>query len=209
MPHLLELFSGTGSVGKVFRARGWRVTAVDLRADFEPDICCNVLDLTPDMIPGHVDLLWASPPCTHYSIARTTAKTDRDLEGSDKLVRHVLDLAAQLLCPYFIENPHSGLLKTRDVVAGIPYRVVDYCMYADDAFPHKARKRTAVWTEPSRPRCRKNCNWCVDKRHVDAAQRGPSRRGGTRHTLLELYAIPPALVEDIAQWTGGRERMQV
>ena len=105
MPHLLELFSGTGSIGKVFRAHGWRVTSVDFRADFEPDICCDVLELTPAMIPGHVDLLWASPQRTHYSIARTTAKTPRDLDGSDALVQHVLDLAAQLLCAFFIENP--------------------------------------------------------------------------------------------------------
>ena len=83
------------------------------------------------------------------------AREARDLEGSDRLVQHVVDLAAQLLCDFFVENPHSGLLKTRNVVADIPYRVVDYCMYADDAFPHKARKRTAIWTntsgEPGRP----------------------------------------------------------
>ena len=90
MPNLLELFSGTGSIGKVFRAHGWRVNSVDIRANFEPDICIDVLKLTPDMVPGHVDLMWASPPCTHYSIARSTAKTPRDLVGSDALVQHAL-----------------------------------------------------------------------------------------------------------------------
>ena len=128
-------------------------------------------------------------------------------KGSDSLVQHVLDLAAQRLCPCFIENPHSGLLKKRNFVAGIPYRVVDYCKYADDSFAHKARKRTAIWTntswQPSRPLCQKDCGYCVGGRHVDAAQRGPSRGATNRHTLLELYAIPSNLVEDIGQWADS------
>ena len=49
-------------------------------------------------------------------MARTTAKTPRDLAGSDKLVQKVLDLAKYFDIPFFMENPHSGLLKTRDVV---------------------------------------------------------------------------------------------
>ena len=77
MPHLLELFCGTKSVGKVFEARGWKVTSVDFDPQFEPTLCMNVLDLEPSMIEGNVDLVWASPLCTHYLRARTTARTPR------------------------------------------------------------------------------------------------------------------------------------
>ena len=69
MPHLLELFCGTKSIGRAFEQKGWTVTSVDLEPKFEPDICCNVLDLTPDMIEQTPDLMWASPPCTMYSVA--------------------------------------------------------------------------------------------------------------------------------------------
>ena len=92
MPHLLELFSGTGSVGKVFLEAGWRVTSVDCEHKFNSTICCDVLRLEPCMVEGPADLIGASPPYTHHSIARTTAKTPRDLEGSDRLVRKVLEL---------------------------------------------------------------------------------------------------------------------
>ena len=29
------------------------------------------------------DVIWCSPPCTQYSIARSKAKTPRNLEGAD------------------------------------------------------------------------------------------------------------------------------
>ena len=45
MPHLLELFCGTKSVGKVFEAQGWKVTSVDFDPLFKPTLCMNVLDL--------------------------------------------------------------------------------------------------------------------------------------------------------------------
>ena len=151
-PMLLELFSGTGSVGRSSRARGWRVFSVDIDASTNPTLVADVMDLQLDALPPWVDCIWASPPCTHYSRARTKAKTPRDLEGSDALVQKVLDIISH--CPgapdWFMENPESGLLKGRAVVAGLPFQVVDYCKYGK---PY--RKRTAIWTrtnwKPERP----------------------------------------------------------
>ena len=45
MPHLLELFSGTGSVGKVFEAGGWQVTSVDILPRFKPTLLKSVLEI--------------------------------------------------------------------------------------------------------------------------------------------------------------------
>ena len=130
MPLLLELFSGTGSVGRAFRAHGWGVFSVDIEESAKPTLVADVLHLQPEQLPPNVDLIWASPPCTHYSRARTKAKTPRDLEGSDALVRKVLELVDHYMhIDFFMENPHSGLLRYREVVAGIPMQVVDYCKY--------------------------------------------------------------------------------
>ncbi len=198
MPHLLELFSGTGSMGRAFRARGWQVTSVDIDTAALPTICCDILELqVEDVLEFRpVDLVWANPPCTQYSCARTNARTPRDLEGSDALVRKVLDLADQLFCYYLLENPHSGLLKTRPVVRDLRLCVLDYCRYGT-----AYRKRTAIWTnssyEPQRPLCEHDCASSDGRRHTRRAQRaGP----GWHHTLAELYAIPEALFDEIAEW---------
>ena len=206
MPRLLELFCGTKSIGREFEAGGWDVTSVDLEPRFEPDICCDVLDLTPEMIGEAPDLIWASPPCTHYSYARTTAKTPRDLPGSDRLVQKVLDLAAHYQCPYFFENPW-GLLRSRPVVQGVPMRVVDYCKYNDGDHTHRARKRTCIWTNtqwiPQRALCKKDCGYCDELgRHLDYAQRVPTN-GRPKHNLTQLYAIPRALPRELCEYING------
>ena len=52
MPHLLELFSGTGSMGRAFRAKGWQVTSVGIREDFHLSILCDVMELKVKMLGG-------------------------------------------------------------------------------------------------------------------------------------------------------------
>ena len=194
---LLDLFSGTGSVGRAFRSRGWEVFSVDIDASAEPTLVADVLDLQPADLPREVDCIWASPPCTHYSRARTRAKTPRDLDGSNALVRKVLSLIDHYDAPdWFIENPHSGLMKTRDIVAGLPMRVLDYCKYG------KAyRKRTSIWTNtgwvPQRPLRKHDCPASDGEKHTASAQRG-GVGADPRFSLNELYSIPAALCEEIA-----------
>ena len=203
-PVLLELFSGTGSVGRSFRARGWEVFSVDIDATAKPTLVANVLDLQLDALPVRVDCIWASPPCTHYSRARTKAKTPRDLEGSDAIVQKVLDiLDFYITCSWFMENPESGLLKGREVVAGLPFQVVDYCKYGK---PY--RKRTAIWTntywEPARSLCKHDCPVSSGSRHTARAQQGTSSATDVRYSRDELYSIPPALCDEIADYATSR-----
>ena len=206
--HLLDLFCGTKSISKVFEQQGWICTTLDFNHKTNPTICCDILDVTPEMILAHgrPDCIWASPLCTHYSRARTSAKTPRDLVGSDKLVQKVLDLARYFQCPFFMENPHSGLLKSRDVVRDIQMRVIDYCQYADDDFPGRYRKRTSIWTNtewyPERLLCIPSlCHFCSDgKTHDHQAQRVSLT--GPGQSLNQLYSIPSALPEELVSWLG-------
>jgi len=200
-PVLLELFSGTGSIGRAFHACGWDVFSVDIDAAAKPTLVANVLNLQLNALPPHVDCIWASPPCTHYSRARTMAKTPRDLEGSDAMVWKVLDIIEYYdTVPWFMENPHSGLLKGREVVAGLPMRVVDYCKYGK---PY--RKRTAIWTntgwEPQQPLCKHDCPASSGSKHTASAQQVPSSSTDVRYSRNELYSNRP--VESMSKRPAG------
>ena len=92
MPHLLELFSGTQSVGQIFRQAGWDVTSIDNDPRTRPTFVADIGRIDLEQLPPDVDMIWASPPCTQYSVARTTAKTPRDLAGADALVRATLEI---------------------------------------------------------------------------------------------------------------------
>ena len=213
MPVLLELFCGTKSIGKVFDQNGWDVVSVDFNERFEPTICKNVFDLTVqdimEKLPKSrqtVDVCWGSPICTQYSKCRTQGGP-RDLDGSDRLVQKVLDLVKYFNVPFFLENPQTGLLKSRDVVKGIPFRTIDYCQYADDTFPGRYRKRTAIWTNtdwtPTRALCNpKTCHFCTNGKHDHACQQR-SKPDQMRSSTRQLYKIPFALPQELLNYFQG------
>lgn len=174
---VLELFSGTGSVGKVAKEMGWEVVSLDLK---NADIETNILNWDYKVYsPGHFDLIWASPPCDTFSILRKTwigrklkchggqvctrelLQTDIDTIGLP-IVRRTEEIIDYLKPKhYFIENPQTGQMK--DYIHR-PYYDVDYCKYADWGY----QKRTRVWTDLKGfiPKlCAKDCGQLVDGQH--------------------------------------------
>ena len=109
--NLLELFSGTGSVGRVAKEKGFNVVSLDLK---NADINCNILEWDYRQYPsGYFNFIWASPPCTEYSRAKTTGV--RKIEEANKIVKKTIEIINYFNPKYFvIENPQTGLLKNQD-----------------------------------------------------------------------------------------------
>ena len=95
---ILDLCGGTGSWSKPYRDNGYDVRVITL-----PEY--DVFDYTP---PENVYGILAAPTCTHFSFARLTAKTPRDLEKSMLLVERCLQIIWQ--CQYTLSKPTA--LKT-------------------------------------------------------------------------------------------------
>ena len=55
---LLELFSGTGSMGRAFEELGWEVTSLDVDSKASPTICADICSWEP-LPKGYFDMIWA------------------------------------------------------------------------------------------------------------------------------------------------------
>ena len=198
---LLELFSGTGSVGKVAKILGYDVISLDIK---NADINMDILDFDYKQYEvGYFDVIHASPPCTEYSVAKTVGI--RKIEEANNIVLKTLEIIEYLNPKHFIiENPQTGQLKNQWFMHGLPYQDVDYCKYG---LPY--RKRTRIWTNifnwKPQPLCIGDCG-NTEKgngnryRHLATAQRGPSKNISHKgFKQSELYRIPAVLIYEILE----------
>ena len=104
--NLLELFSGSGSVGKVARDLGFNVISLDLK---NADINIDILKWDYKQFDrNHFDFIWSSPPCTEYSVAKT--RGIRNIEYANSIVLKTIEINKYFNPKYFvIENPQTGL----------------------------------------------------------------------------------------------------
>jgi hypothetical protein len=196
---LLELFSGSGSVGKIAKKLGYEVVSLDLL--FPATYTCDIMKWDYKKYPpGYFDVIWASPPCTQFSYAKTVGA--RDLIGAMKLVNRALKIIRYFNPKsYAIENP-VGHLRHIDVMKKRKDRkTISYCKYG-----LSYRKNTDIWTNSSfEPSKCEGSHICDFKRlhgfHQNTVQSGTRTTGHIEQQpikkLEERYKIPPRLIKDI------------
>lgn len=147
MPDVLELFSGTESVGRVFIARGYDVTSVDNGAEWKKGgpwgTPTHFMDAREfyRLNPNERYLFgWASVPCQRFSVAVIGRNWTHDHQPKNDGAREALELLRETVaylertCQYFlIENPRG---KMRRIV--------------EKEFPHLTRYET-TWCKYRAP----------------------------------------------------------
>jgi hypothetical protein len=199
MMRCLELFAGTQSFSKAARRAGHTSVTVDLLPKFKPNIVTDILTWNYKIYPvGWFDVIWASPPCTEYSKAKTRGV--RNLDHADKLVRKSLEIIDYFKPKYWlIENVGTGLLVDRmeSIRPFMPRTFCDYCPYGTDY-----RKRTVFWTNlPLKLKVCAGSGKCPgmdgEKHRKSIGNGTPQYNGGQNMTVWEKDAIPEALVDYI------------
>ena len=201
----LELFCGTKSFSNVAEQYGYETFTLDNSPLFNATLTIDILDFDIDMLNGYKpDIIWASPPCTKFSIAAVYRNWDYD--GSSYIpknadTKEALDIMLKtwdiilLLKPkyYYIENPRAMLRKTE--IFPDPFNTVTYCQYG-----FTNMKPTDIWhNNPKWGDVAKSCKNGM-KCH-EAAPRGS--RTGTQgiKNAKDRGKIPPKLIEDILNYS--------
>ena len=197
---VLELFAGSRSVGKAAEALGMEVFSSDVNGFPGIHYQVDIINFDVSKVPFQPDIIWASPPCTTFSVASIghhwqggsrayIPKTEAAVMGKAiamKTVEIIRHFNPQF---FFIENPR-GLLRKMDFMQTMMRHTVTYCQYGDTRM-----KPTDIWTNNMiwnpRPVC-KNGDPC----HV-AAPRGA--RTGTQGLKgsYDRSKVPEQLCQEI------------
>lgn len=199
---VLELFAGSRSIGRKAESMGMEVFSSDINAFEGIHYVVDILGFDVSKVSFIPDIIWASPPCTTFSVASIghhwtggarayVPKTESAVIGKAIAVKTVEIIRHFNPRFFFIENPR-GLLRKMDFMQDMVRHTVTYCQYGDNRM-----KPTDIWTNNlnwnPRPVCRNG-----DPCHV-AAPRGA--RTGTQGLkgAYDRSKIPEQLCQEILQ----------
>ena len=210
---VLELFAGSRSFSKVAEEFGYETYTTDIEPFEKINQVCSIFDFNIDKMLdefGAPDIIWASPPCTTFSVAsighhwkggnRAYIPKTKEAEIGIKIIEETNWLIKMLNPKYFyIENPR-GLLRKLPVITKENYirHTIWYCQYHNpEKDKVKRAKPTDIWTNDykwkPKPVCKNGNPDCDHER----APRGS--RTGTQGLKdnYERSKVPYELCKDI------------
>lgn len=212
---VLELFAGSRSLGKAAESLGYDVFSSDLNNFEGIDYAVDILKFDINRVPFVPDIIWASPPCTYFSVASIgkhwnkdhTPKSENAMKGVSfveatlNIINHFKEVNPNLI--FYMENPR-GKLRKLDVVKDLDRTTVWYCKYGD-----KRAKPTDIWsnnirnlTNPNGWQPREQCFNGNKNCHHESAPRGS--RTGTQGLKgnYERSKIPQQLCVEVLKSTN-------
>jgi site-specific DNA-cytosine methylase len=198
--NILELFAGSRSIGNVAEKHGMEVFSSDINNFKGIHYVTDILNFDVNNVPFAPDIIWASPPCTCFSVAslghhwtggfRAYIPKTEEAKTALLIVQKTLEIIRHFDPEfYFIENPR-GALRKMPFMQGIPRHTVTYCQYGDSRM-----KPTDIWTNSKnwkpRPMC-KNGSPC----HISAPRGAKTGTQGLKGAY-ERSIIPEQLCEEI------------
>jgi len=202
---ILELFAGSRSIGKISQKLGMEVFSSDIEQFGDIDYVVDILQFDYGKVPFIPDIIWASPPCTGFSVASISThwgggyrvykpKTDTAKLGI-ALVKKTLEIIDYYKkrnpnLVYYIENPR-GVLRKLGLLDKVPFHhTVSYCQYGDERM-----KPTDIWTNNQKWKPKKMCK-NGDKCHISAPRGSKTGTQGLKDSY-NRSKIPAKLCEEV------------
>lgn len=208
--NVLELFAGSRSFATAAQSLGMNAFTTDNVQYGGIDYVIDVLDFDISSVPFVPDIIWASPPCTGFSVAAIGKSWNRDYTPKSKtaelgliLVEHTKEIIKQFekLNPnlnWYIENPR-GMLRKLPVLKDAPYHhTVTYCQYGDSRM-----KPTDIWTNDGDWKPRTACKNGMPC-HVSAPRGSKTGTQGLKGSYLRSQ-VPRELCTEILSPKGGEK----
>lgn len=200
-PYLIELFSGSKTVSNTANSLGFKSFTVDIEPTFCPDLVADIQNLKVNLLPGSAGafIVWASVPCTFYSILNIENHWEKltyanrkyyyipktqEARSAVRLLEKTLYIIRKINPVYFfIENPR-GALRHMPQMASVPHlHTVSYNDYGLDIY-----KPTDIFT---------NCPFLQLCELKTAVGRKFSRTVLQMPNSFERSKVPGQLIESI------------